>query len=394
MPWSETTTMDTKEQFIRDWLTHRHTVSDLCSRHNVSRKTGYKWITRFIEHGPDGLMERSHANHNVHNRTDPRIEAALVALRKKHSTWGGKKLLKILGEKHPDWILPAESTACDIFKRNNLVRKTAKRKKIGHPGKPGGLITAPNTCWSVDFKGQFRMLDGNYCFPLTVTDNFSRYLLACKALEGTSMDPVKAVFTRLFHEYGLPDWMRSDNGTPFAAYTLGRLSRLSVWWIRLGILPDLIQPGRPQQNGKHERMHKTLKAETTKPPAGNSRAQQRKFNMFMDEFNKVRPHESLGMKTPAKIYVPSTRPMPRTLPEIEYPDHFEVRYVSATGGIKWKCDWYNVSSVLVGEYVGLEEVDDDQWDIYFGPIKLGRLHEHSGKIEDHLGRLTRMPHKV
>ena len=394
MPWSETTTMDTKEQFIRDWLTHRHTVSDLCARYGVSRKTGYKWITRYIEHGPDGLMERSHANHHVHNRTDPRIEEALVALRKKHSKWGGKKLLNILGEKHPDWILPAESTACDIFKRNNLVRKTAKRKKIGHPGKPGGLITAPNTCWSVDFKGQFRMRDGNYCFPLTVTDNFSRYLLACKALEGTSMDPVKAVFTRLFYEYGLPDWMRSDNGTPFAAYTLGRLSRLSVWWIRLGILPDLIQPGRPQQNGKHERIHKTLKAETTKPPAGNSRAQQRKFNVFMDEFNNVRPHESLGMKTPAKIYVPSTRPMPHKLPEIEYPDHFEVRYVSATGGIKWKCDWYNVSSVLVGEYVGLEEVDDDQWDIYFGPIKLGRLHEHSGKIEDHLGRLTRMPHKV
>lgn len=394
MPWSETTTMDLKEQFIRDWHTQRHTISELCDRYGISRKTGYKWMTRYIEHGPDGLMERSHANHQVHNRTDSRIEDALIALRKKHPKWGAKKLLHILSGQHPDWELPAESTTCDIFKRNGLIRTKPKRKHIGHPGKPDGLITAPNTCWSVDFKGQFRTRDGNYCFPLTVTDNFSRYLLACKALDGTAMDPVKAAFTRLFHEYGLPDWMRSDNGTPFAAYTLGRLSRLSVWWIRLGILPDLIQPGRPQQNGKHERFHRTLKDETTKPPELNKRRQQRSFDSFQDEYNYVRPHEALEMKTPGSIYVPSERPMPRKLPEIEYPDHFEVRYVSATGGIKWKCDWYNVSSVLVGEYVGLEEIDNDQWDIYFGPIKLGRLHEYSGKIEDHLGRLTRMPHKV
>lgn len=394
MPWSETTTMDLKEQFIRDWHKHRFTVSELCANYGVSRKTGHKWITRYIEQGPDGLLERSRANHHVHNRTDPTVEAALVRLRNKHPKWGARKLLHILGKEHPDWDLPERSTACDIFKRNGLVKSTPLRRHVGHPGKPDGLINRPNSCWSVDFKGQFRTLDGNYCLPLTVSDNFSRYLLACKALEGTSMEPVKAAFTRLFHEYGLPEWMRSDNGTPFAAYTLGRLIRLSVWWIRLGILPDLIQPGRPQQNGKHERMHKTLKNETTKPPAHNNRSQQRKFNVFMNEYNYVRPHESLEINTPGSIYIPSTRPMPTRLPQIEYPDHFEVRYVSATGGIKWKCDWYNVSSVLVGEYVGLEEVDDDQWDIYFGPIKLGRLHEYSGKIEDHLGRLTRMPHKV
>jgi len=394
MPWSETTTMDQKALFIRDWLTHRHTVSDLCDRYGISRKTGHKWIQRFMEHGPDGLLERSHAIHHVHNRTDPRIEAALINLRRKHRSWGAKKLLHILGEKHPDWDLPGRTTVCDMFTRHGLITKKPKRRHIGHPGKPNAPIDAPNTCWSCDFKGQFKTGDGIYCYPLTVTDNYSRYLLACQALDSTELDPVKAVFTRLFKEYGLPDRMRSDNGTPFAAYTLGRLSRLSAWWVRLGILPDLIEPGRPQQNGKHERMHKTLKDETTRPPAGTSRGQQRKFNTFRNEFNYERPHEALDMKTPGKLYLPSLRPMPSRLPEIQYPDTFEKRYVSATGGMKWKCDWVNISSVLVGEYVGLEEVGDGQWDIYYGPIKLGRLHERSMKIEDHLGRLTRMPHKV
>lgn len=394
MPWSETTTMDLKEQFIRDWRKSNCSVTELCCRYGISRKTGHKWLTRYIEHGPDGLRERSHANHHVHNRTDADTEKALVNLRKKHPKWGAKKLLHLLGNAHPDWDLPAESTACDIFKRNGLVRSTPKRRHIGHPGKPDGKVTEPNTCWSIDFKGQFKTLDGNYCFPLTVTDNFSRYLLACKALEGTSMEPVKAVLTRVFHEYGLPNWMRSDNGTPFAAYTLGRLSKLSVWWIKLGILPDLIQPGRPQQNGKHERIHRTLNHELIWPPAFNNRGQQRKLNAFQSDYNFVRPHEALDMNTPGSVYVPSTRVMPNKIPAIEYPDHFEVRYVSATGGIKWKSRWYNVSSVLVDEFVGLEQVDDGEWDIYFGPIKLGRLHEYSGKIEDHLGSLTRMPHKV
>lgn len=394
MPWSETTAMEQKALFIRDWLAHRDTVSALCDRYNISRKTGHKWIERFIEFGPDGLRERSHANHHAHNRTDPRIENALMNLRRKHRSWGAKKLLHLLGEKHPDWDLPGRTTVCDMFERNGLITKRPRRKHIGHPGKPNAPINAPNSCWSCDFKGEFKMRNGIYCYPLTITDNYSRYLLGCQALDSTALEPAKTVFTRIFKEYGLPDRMRSDNGTPFAAYTLGRLSRLSAWWVRLGILPDLIQPGNPQQNGKHERMHKTLKDETTKPCAGNKRAQQRKFNVFMDEFNNVRPHESLGMMTPAKLYIPSARPMPDKLPEIEYPDHFEVRYVSATGGIKWKCDWVNISSVLVGEYVGLEEVGNGQWDIYYGPIKLGRLHERSMKIEDHLGRLTRMPHKV
>jgi hypothetical protein len=211
-------------------------------------------------------------------------------------------------------------------------------------------------------------------------------------LLSTAVSGAKPVFTRLFKEYGLPRRIRTDNGVPFATNTLARLSSLSAWWIRLGVLPDLIEPGKPQQNGRHERMHRTLKAEATKPPAGNLQAQQRKFNRFREEFNHERPHEALDQQTPASCYQPSPREMPNKLPPLEYPDRFEVRYVSTNGGIRWNSDWVNVSIVCAGEYVGLEEIDDGIWNVYFGPLKLGRLHERHMRIEDEYGRLKR--HKV
>lgn len=197
------------------------------------------------------------------------------------------------------------------------------------------------------------------------------------------------VFTRLFQEFGLPKRIRTDNGVPFATNTLARLSSLSAWWVRLGVLPELIEPGKPQQNGRHERMHRTLKAETTRPPAGNLRAQQRKFNRFISEFNTERPHEALDMHTPRELYTSSTRSMPNRPPPFEYPDRFEVRYVSANGGIRWNRAWVNVSIVCVGEYVGFEEIDDGIWNVYFGPLKLGRFNERHMKIEDEFGRLRR-----
>ncbi len=389
MPWSEATAMDQRVQFIRDWRRGRHTVSELCSMYGVSRKTGYKWIERYVEQGPDGLLDRSHAAAAVHNKTAPEVEQALLALRVRHPSWGAKKLLVKAAERHPGMVFPGRSTICDILSRNGLVAKKARRRVVGHPGRPASTIVVPNDCWSADFKGQFRTRDGVYCYPLTVTDNYSRYLLQCQALAGTAVSPSKTVFTRLFREYGLPRRMRTDNGVPFASATLGRLSQLSVWWIRLGILPEFIEPGKPQQNGKHERMHRTLKDETTKPPAANSRSQQRKFNLFRREYNEERPHEALDMRTPSQLYQPSPRPMPDKLPSIEYPDRFEVRYVSANGGIRWKKQWVNVSSALMGEHVGLEEVDDGLWDVYFGVMKLGRLHERHMRIEDVMGRLKR-----
>lgn len=389
MPWSETSAMEQRVQFIRDWLTHKYYVSELCAMYGISRKTGHKWIERYMKHGPDGLLARGHQALAVHNKTALEVEQALLAVRLRHPSWGAKKLLHTLSLREPTLDLPGRSTVCDILSRNGLITKKPRRRVVGHPGRPNAQIVLPNDCWSADFKGQFRTGDGVYCYPLTVTDNYSRYLLGCQALAGTTHDGSKAVFTRLFKQYGLPRRIRTDNGVPFAAPTLGRLSRLSVWWIKLGVLPELIEPGQPQQNGRHERMHRTLKDETTKPPAANSRAQQRRFDAFMREFNEVRPHEALDMQTPAQLYQASSRAMPDKLLHPEYPDRFEVRYVSANGGIRWRKQWINVTSALVGEYVGLEEIDDGQWDVYFGPLKLGRLHERLMRIEDHLGRLKR-----
>jgi transposase InsO family protein len=376
-------------QFIADYLRQSLNMSELCQMYGVSRKTGYKWIERYLAEGPQGLEEQSRRPGSHPNQTPEEIVEALIQVRQRHPTWGAKKLLATVGKRHPEWALPVRSTVCEMLSRKGLIPKKRRRRAIGHPGKPSSQVLAPNDLWCVDFKGQFKTGDGIYCYPLTVTDDYSRYLLECQGLLSTSVADAKPVFTRLFKEYGLPTRIRSDNGVPFATTTLARLSALSAWWVRLGILPELIEPGKPQQNGRHERMHKTLKAEATRPPAANRRAQQRKFNHFRQEFNEERPHEALDMATPGSIYVPSRREMPDRLPPLEYPDRFEVRYVSGNGGIRWNKGWVNVSSTCIGEYVGLEEIDDGVWNVYFGPLKLGRLLERHMRIEDEYGRLKR-----
>lgn len=389
MPWSEISPMDQKTLFIADYLRQTLDMTELSQLYGISRKTGYKWIERYLESGPQGLEDRSRRPGASPNQTPEEIVEALVQVRQRHPTWGAKKLLPFVAKRHPEWDLPGRSTVCDILNRRGLIPKKRRRRVIGHPGKPSSQMLAPNDIWCADFKGQFKTGDGIYCYPLTVTDGYSRYLLGCQGLLSTKVLEAKPVFTRLFKEFGLPQRIRSDNGVPFATNTLARLSTLSAWWIRLGILPDLIEPGKPQQNGRHERMHRTLKAETTRPPAANRRAQQRKFNRFREEFNEERPHEALDMATPASIYVPSLREMPNRLPPLEYPDRFEVRYVSFNGGIRWNKGWVNVSITCAGEYVGLEEIDDGVWNVYFGPLKLGRLLERHMRIEDEYGRLKR-----
>jgi transposase InsO family protein len=381
--------MDQRTQFIADYLRDSLTISELCALYSVSRKTGYKWIDRYLQQGPAGLEERSRQPHRSPNQTPEHIVAAFIELRTHHPSWGAKKLLSVVQRRHAGWDLPGRSTVCDILHRHGLVPKKRQRRVIGHPGAPTSSMRLPNDVWSADYKGQFKTGDGVYCYPLTVTDNCSRFLLGCQALTSTAVHEAKPVFTRLFHEFGLPRRIRTDNGVPFATNTLARLSQLSAWWVRLGILPELIEPGHPQQNGRHERMHRTLKAETTRPAAGSCRAQQRRFNRFRAEFNHERPHEALDMQTPASRYEPSPRPMPHRLPPLEYPDRFEVRYVSANGGIRWNKRWVNVSITCVGEYVGLEEIDEGVWNVYFGPLKLGRLLERHMRIEDALGRLKR-----
>ena len=389
MPWSETTVMRNRKRFIDDLLDRRYSISELCAMYGISRKTGYKWIERFKEEGLQGLEDRSHVARQVHNKTPQEVENALLRARLRHPSWGARKLMYEVGLKYPQLALPHESTVCDILSRNGMVKQRVKRRAIGHPGRPEQEILGANDCWSADFKGQFRMGDGRYSYPLTVTDNYSRYLLQCQSLPGTLYEQTKAVFTKIFREYGMPRRIRTDNGVPFASSTLGRLSRLSVWWIRLGVMPELIEPGKPQQNGKHERMHKTLKDETTKPPGANARAQQRKFNVFRREYNEDRPHEGLDMTPPAHWYTPSPRAMPNKLLTPEYPDRYEVRLVSGNGGIRWHKNWVNVSSVLTGQYVGLEEVGDGIWDVHYGPMMIGRFYERLLRIEDSLGKLKR-----
>lgn len=385
MPWNETTKMRERVRFVGDFERELFSMSELCERYGISRVTGYKWLERFEEEGLDGLKDRSRAPIKCPHRTDAEVVGLLADARRRHPHWGPKKLIPWLARRHDrDW--PAPSTAGEILKRLDLVKDRRRRRHVDHPGRPLTQASGPNQLWTADFKGQFKTQDANYCYPLTVADSYSRYLLGCRALSSTKTLGTQSAFQRLFQEFGLPDAIRTDNGTPFAASTaIGRLSRLSVWWIRLGIRPELTQPSHPEQNGSHERMHRTLKAETTRPPSANRSQQQKKFESFRHEYNDERPHEHLGQRSPSELYRPSPRPYPGTLPEPQYPGHFEVRKVSRNGGIRWKKGWVNISHSLLEQNVGLEEVRDGVWSLYFGPLLLGRFHED--KLQLHAARL-------
>jgi transposase InsO family protein len=285
--------------------------------------------------------------------------------------------------------LPAPSTVAAWLKREGLVKPRRRRVTRPHPGRPLAKATSPNAIWTIDFKGQFRTRDGRYCYPLTIVDGFSRYVLGCQALRHPTRALTRPVLERLFHEYGLPERLRSDNGPPFASTALARLSQLAVWWIKLGILPELIEPGHPEQNPRHERFHRTLKAETTRPPAASCRAQQVRFTRWQQHYNDQRPHEALGQRPPATAYRPSPRPLPARLGRPEYPGHFEVRLVSRNGGIRWRKHRVPVSHTLMEEYIGFEAIDDGLWDVYFYPWRLGRFDERLRRIIDDRGRLFR-----
>lgn len=374
MPWLDKAPPRLRMEFIVAHESGEYNVTELCELFGISRECGYKWLRRFEQDGIDGLKDRSRAPKSCPHAVDDAVRELLLDARRKHPTWGPKKLLPWLHRRHAV-ELPARSTASEILKRAGAVDARRRRRRLEHPGAPTTDATAPNALWAADFKGQFLMRDGTYCYPLTVTDQYSRYVLACKGLRSTQEIPAQHAFERLFREFGLPDAIRTDNGVPFATTALARLSRLSVWWIKLGIRPELTQPAHPQQNGKHERMHRTLKAETTRPPGQNLKAQQRKFDRWRSEFNVERPHESLAMASPAALYVPSLRPYPKKIEHPTYPAHFEVRYVSRNNGIRWNRRWINVSATLREEYVGCEEIADGVWNVWFGPLLLGRFDE-------------------
>jgi transposase InsO family protein len=372
--------MELRMRFVNALGAEEDSMTALCEEYRVSRKTGYKWLTRYRAQGLAGLAERSRAPHVVPWAVNQAQTEAIVALRRQHPRWGPKKLRAKLLVRAPAQHWPAISTIGDLLQRAGLSRRRQRRRRATPT--PSGVppIVAPNDVWCIDFKGWFKTGDGATCYPLTVTDAFSRYLLGCRAVvpdyEGCHRE-----LERLFREHGLPQTFLSDNGPPFAALAAGGLSRLSVWWIKLGILPVRIVPGKPQQNGRHERMHKTLKAETAQPPAATLAAQQRRFDDFRAEFNHERPHEALGQAVPAAVYTPSPRPYPARLEDPHYASDFELRRVRSNGEIKWQGELIFIAQPLVGEVIGLHEDDDGNAAVYFGPVELGTIDGVTLKFE-------------
>jgi len=382
MPWDERMRMDQRVRFIGALESSAYSLTELCREFGISRKTGYKWAQRYVEEGVDGLKDRSRTPESCPHRTDSRCERALVKQRQRHPLWGPRKLLVVLERRSPDWPWPAPSTAGEILKRHGLVEPRGRRRRHPPPAKPVIEARRPNDLWTADFKGEFRLGDRRLCFPLTVADRVSRYLLGCEGKSSVAVTGARPEFERLFAQYGLPSKILTDGGVPFAApRSPRRLSKLSVWWIRLGIEPVLIEPGHPEQNGGHERMHRTLKAATARPPASCMESQQCAFNRFRKEYNEERPHESLSMRTPAEVYTPSDRAYPLETPDMDYPGYYEVRQVRPKGEIKWQGRFVFVSETLGGERVGLAETADGLWSIYFGPLLLGRYDERDQSLD-------------
>lgn len=372
MPWRETCSMNQRQRFIEDWLHDEWSFSALCHSYGISRKTGYKWLDRFKAGGIGDLADQSRASETHPNATLASIEAQIVQMRHRHPFWGPRKLKKRLGTLHPDLIWPASSTIGNILKQHGLAGPRRKRSRTPIYVGPLAKGLAPNDVWAADFKGWFRTKDGARIDPLTVTDLASRYLLHCRAVAQTNGDTVRGQFTAVFKEFGLPRTLRTDNGPPFASVGLGGLSELAVWLIRLGVMPERSRPAHPQDNGSHERMHRTLKQETANPPRSNPREQQKAFGHFQVEFNDERPHESIDMKTPSEIYTPSSRPFPRKLPEIEYSQGSTTRLVTTNGTINFRDKRIYLSNALVDQTVRLEDINDG-WDVWYGPVLLGQL---------------------
>ena len=377
VPWKESYVVDEREKFVREWMRRRAPVGALCDEFGVSRKTGDKWIRRFEQEGLAGLVDRSRAPRHQANRTSEEVVRELIALRERFPFWGPKKIKAHLEQNRATESWPAASTIGDILARAGLVQERKRRRRVPRRTQPFAACSAPNVVWCADFKGHFRV-GGRYCYPLTITDGFSRYLVQCEGMTNQQTEPVWEAFERAFHEYGLPHRIRTDNGSPFASRSPGGLSRLSIRWVKLGIVPERIEPGKPQQNGRHERMHRTLKTQTTQPAHKSFEAQQEAFDNFRHHFNTERPHEALGQKTPVSLYQPSPRRMPTRLQDPEYPDDFKVLRVKKTGGIWWRGSEVSVGSPLGRETVGAEPVGDGVWNLWFGPVYLGTLKELGG----------------
>lgn len=380
MPWKETRVMDGRIQLVAMYLSHEWSLAALCQHFAVSRRIGYKWIRRYLERGAEGLVDLSRAPHHHSHAVPAGVVETVVATRTDHPSWGPRKLQAFLQREFPRQHWPTTSTIGEILRRHGLSVPRRRCRKTPPYTRPFTGCNGPNNVWSADFKGWFTTGDGCRCDPLTITDNYSRYLVRCQVVDPVAYEGIQPVFVAAFQEYGLPLAIRTDNGPPFATTTVGGLSRLSIWWIKLGIRPERIQPGHPEQNGRHERMHRTLKRETATPPHPTGRLQQRAFDHFRREYNEQRPHEGLKQQTPASRYLESPRRYPLVLPAMTYPDDMAVRWVKAQGDISWRDHHIYLSETLAGELVGLRQVTDDRWNIYFGSVHLAQLDDRNRRL--------------
>lgn len=379
MPWTETSVMHAKVQFVADCLGGEEPMSVLCERYGISRQTGYKWMRRFAEDGASGLAERSRAPHHHGRATAAELVVELIEARQRKPYWGPKKLLALLRRQHPDWPWPAPSTVADLLRREGLSQPRRRRRRALTLEQPFGAVAAANDAWCIDFKGWFRTADGIRCDPLTVSDAHSRYLLGLEIIEPVT-DAVGKVTDRLFHEHGLPKAIRSDNGPPFASSGVGGLTRLSARWAKMGIGLERIYPGKPQQNGRHERMHGTLKAQTCDPPADTAAQQQRRFDAFQHEYNFERPHEALAQRPPAELYSGSPRVFCERLEDPCYGPHEQVRRVRSSGEVRWRGGLIFISEALVGEAIGITERDDGHWLVRFADVPLALIDRYTHKL--------------
>jgi putative transposase len=373
MPWQEKSPMDLRRQLVREYATGLWTVTELADSYGVSRKSAYQWIARHERGGVAALTDQSRRPKRCPHATPREVIDALLEARRRHPTWGAPKLLAWLARRDASTAWPASSTACALLQRAGMGRTRRARRTM-----PSRLLrlttpTAPNDLWTVDYKGEFRTGDAQWCYPLTLRDGASRFVLRIDALPAISAVATRERFTRAFRDFGLPRRIRSDNGTPFASTGLGGLSRLAVWWLQLGIAPERILPGRPEQNGAHEQFHSVLKADTARPPAATARAQQQRFHRFRAEYNDERPHQALANDTPAARYQASPRPLPPQLPPFDYAGHFDVRRVGSNGCVVWHQEPIFLAKALATHAVGFEETADGVWTIYVGPLRIARF---------------------
>jgi len=382
MAWKVVSMENMKQKFILLQQTGQFTMVELCNQFGISRPTGYAILNRFEQEGWDALQEQSRRHHHHPGQTHPDTEQAILEERKLHKRWGARKLLVRLEETRPDLRLPCESTVNNILKKHGLVtpRRKARRKIVNQY--PYFDPQEPNLVWSADFKGKFRLGNQEYCNPLTIGDSCTRFLFEVYGLKYCRAEDCRPIFVKVFREYGMPEQIHTDNGPPFgSANSLRRMSSLAVWFMDLGITPVYSDPGHPEQNGRHERMHRDLKAEATRPASRSWKDQQRRFDHFRREYNEIRPHEALGMKTPAAVHTVSNRSYPGRVEEWGYPVEMKEKQVTVNGALRWeRVGLIMISTALAGKYVGLDPVDDGVWIVYYRHVPLGVLSERTMRV--------------